>query len=139
MLVILSIKPKYCNRIASGKKKYEFRKRIPKHWDEVRFLVYSSSPIKKIIGEFSSSKVISASPEEVWELCQSDAGISSEEFFAYFKGRTNAYAIQIDEFVEYDPIDPIVAFNEFCPPQSYQYLTYNHLFSSSQIPANESK
>ena len=133
ILVILSIKPKYCQAIIDGKKKYEFRKRIPKHWKDARFLIYASSPVQRIIGEFTSSEVIDGSPEEVWKRCGKDAGITQDEFYIYFKEKDSALALQIDEFIEYNPINPWEAFNQFYPPQSYKYLTHNELFSTSQL------
>lgn len=133
ILVILSIKPKYCQAIIDGKKKYEFRKQIPKHWKNARFLIYASSPVQRIIGEFTSKEVINASPDEVWEKCERDAGITLQEFYSYFKDKDKAIALHIDDFTEYDPIDPWEAFNQFYPPQSYQYLTHNHLFTTSRI------
>ena len=48
MAILMSIKPEYANKIFSGIKRYEFRKRIPKQPYE-RVYVYSSSPVKKII------------------------------------------------------------------------------------------
>lgn len=133
MLVILSVKPKYCQAIIEGRKKYEFRKRVPKHWKDARFLVYASSPIQRIIGEFTSSEIVNASPEEVWRRCGKDGGISKDEFFSYFEDKESAIALQIDEFHEYIPIDPWKAFNQFCPPQSYQYLSIEDLFSTPDI------
>ena len=131
ILVILSIKPKYCQAIVEGTKRYEFRKRIPKNWKEARFLIYASSPIQRIIGEFKSTEVIDASPEEIWKKCQEEAGISKEEFCSYFKSTKSAFALHIEDFIEYDPIDPRAALSHFTPPQSYQYLTYRDLFTSS--------
>ena len=131
MNVILSIKPKYCQAIIEGRKKYEFRKRIPKHWKAARFLVYASSPVQRIIGEFTSSEIVNASPDEVWSRCGLDGGISKEEFFSYFEDKESAIALQIDDFNEYIPIDPWKAFNQFSPPQSYQYLSIEDLFSTS--------
>ncbi len=131
ILVILSIKPKYCQAIIDGQKKYEFRKRIPKHWKNARFLIYASSPVQRIIGEFTSSEVVDGSLEKVWKRCGKDGGITQEEFYSYFESKESAIALQIDEFIEYDPIDPWKAFNQFHPPQSYQYVTNDDLFSTS--------
>ncbi len=51
MNVIFSIKPKYVERILSGEKKYEFRKRIWKKQVD-RVFIYASSPVKKIVASF---------------------------------------------------------------------------------------
>ena len=54
--VLLSIKPEYASAIANGIKKVEFRKRIFSETVE-RAFVYSSSPVKKIIGSFFVSHI----------------------------------------------------------------------------------
>lgn len=54
--VLLSIKPEYTSAIAKGIKKVEFRKRIFSETVE-RAFVYSSSPMKKIIGSFLVSHI----------------------------------------------------------------------------------
>jgi type I restriction enzyme S subunit len=52
MNVLLSIKPKYVELIKAGFKKYEFRRKISKKFDGSKVYIYSTSPIKKIIGVF---------------------------------------------------------------------------------------
>ena len=58
MNVLLSVKPKYAELIMMGCKKYEFRKVIfsNKHIDLT--YIYSSSPVKKIIGTFRIGDII---------------------------------------------------------------------------------
>jgi hypothetical protein len=50
--VLLSIKPKYVKSIIEGDKRYEFRKTIFKNREINRIYIYSSSPVKKIVGTF---------------------------------------------------------------------------------------
>ena len=50
MKVVLSIKPEFANKIFEGTKKYEFRRAIFKNPNIKKVVVYSSSPVKKIIG-----------------------------------------------------------------------------------------
>jgi predicted transcriptional regulator len=50
MKAILSIKPKFVEEIISGRKRFEFRRRIFKKKIST-ILVYSSSPIQKFVGE----------------------------------------------------------------------------------------
>ena len=49
MYVLMSIKPKYVEKILSGEKKYEYRKTLLKK-DVESILVYSTSPVKKVYG-----------------------------------------------------------------------------------------
>ena len=47
--ILLSIKPIYVNKILNGTKKYEYRKRKPKRNDIGKLIIYSTSPIKKVV------------------------------------------------------------------------------------------
>ena len=49
MNVLISIKPKYIEKIKQGIKTFELRKRIFKNYDKINTIyIYSTSPIKKI-------------------------------------------------------------------------------------------
>ena len=52
MKVMISIKPEFADKIFTGIKKYEFRKVLFKNNDIDTVIVYASSPVQKVIGEF---------------------------------------------------------------------------------------
>ena len=52
MRVLLSIKPEFAELIFKGTKKFEFRKSIFKNSEIKTVVVYASSPMQKVIGEF---------------------------------------------------------------------------------------
>ena len=58
MKVVLSIKPEFANKIFDGTKKYEFRKAIFKNDKIKTIIVYASSPVQQVIGEFEIEKII---------------------------------------------------------------------------------
>lgn len=128
MNVLLSIKPKYAEKIVKGKKKYEFRRAIFKRDDIERVYIYSSSPVCKIIASFRIEQILEDSPEKIWKLCQKYAGISKKDFFAYFTNSDVAFAIKIcdvDGFQE--PINPYNINKDFKPPQSFYYVPTNFI------------
>jgi predicted transcriptional regulator len=123
MDVLLSIKPKYVKSIFEGEKRYEFRKSIFKHRDIDRIYIYSSSPVKKIVATFEIGKILENHPIDLWENVKDFAGINDQDFFAYFKGKSKAFAIEIKNLREFDiPIDPRATIRGFVPPQSYCYF-----------------
>ena len=129
MNVLLSVKPKYAEEIISGRKKYEFRKSIFKREDIKKMYIYSSSPVKKIIAIVDIVGIVSDSPQELWEQCHEDAGISESDFFSYFKKSDIGYAIKISNVLEFStPIDPYID-EDFRPPQSFYYLPMSYLQS----------
>ncbi|NKQ39274.1 MAG: hypothetical protein HF967_07405 [Methanosarcinales archaeon] len=121
MNILLSIKPKYANQIIEGNKKYEFRKSIFKNRDLDMVYIYSSSPIKKIVGAFSIKKIIEKHPIQLWSECKNFSGIEKKDFFDYFKGKENGFAIEIGKVEVFNPIDPKEVILNFIPPQSFCY------------------
>ena len=129
MNVLLSVKPKYTEKILEGEKKYEFRRAIFKKQNIEKVYIYSSSPVSKIVAAFDIEKILKDSPENIWTLCQKYGGISKKEFFTYFKNSYVAYAIEIGEVNSFkEPIDPFKIIENFKPPQSFYYLpsTFQH-------------
>jgi len=125
MNVLLSVKPKYAEKILEGDKKYEFRRAIFKKPNIEKVYIYSSSPVSKIVAAFEIEKILKDSPEKIWRLCQKYAGISKKDFFDYFKNSEMAFAIEIgnvDSFKEH--IDPFKIIENFKPPQSFYYLPF---------------
>lgn len=123
MNVLLSIRPCYVERILDGEKKYEFRRRIFRK-DVERIYIYSTSPVKRIVGVLRMEKILEGTVEMIWEECSSDAGLSREEYFCYFEDKEKAFAIKIKEVQAFDePIDPYVICEDFVPPQSFYYVS----------------
>ena len=123
MNVLLSIKPKYANAILNGEKEYEFRKVIFKDKNVEKVYIYSSSPVKKIVGVFIVGDIIEDHPERIWNRCQKKSGIAKEDFFTYFNGSEKGYAIEITHLkVIENSIDPRDISENFAPPQSFCYF-----------------
>ena len=123
MDVLLSIKPKYVKSIIEGDKRYEFRKTIFKNRKINRIFIYSSSPVKKIVGTFEIGGILEDHPVDLWDTVKEFAGIDNRDFFAYFEGRSRAFAIEIQNLQEFNaPIDPYETMPGFVPPQSYCYM-----------------
>lgn len=131
MNVLLSIKPVYAEKIISNQKKYEFRKLIFKNSAHVeKAFIYSSSPMKKIIGHFEIGEIISDNPKNLWEKCHEFAGISKKQFFEYFKNKEKGFAISIENPQKYNPsIDPFIEFDNFKAPQSFYYVSGDFLLN----------
>lgn len=135
MNVILSIKNIYAEKILSGEKGFEFRKNIFSK-DVTTVLLYVTSPIKMIIGEFKIDGILIDTPNIIWQMTASQSGISKSFFFSYFKGRNKAFAIKVSEPKRFkDYINPFQLIPHFYPPQSFCY--FNNLIrddNKAQMP-----
>jgi len=122
MNVLLSIKPEFVEKIFSGEKRYEFRKRKPKE-PVGKVFVYECHPSKSIVGWFSVSRIHSGSPDEIWERCKDSGGIEEERYLSYCRGKKIVHAFEIDETFRFDPpMNPFDAFRDFKPPQDFVYF-----------------
>ncbi len=85
-------------------------------------LVYSSSPVKKIIGLFTIADIVEDSQQDLWARFREVGGIQEEEFFNYYKNREKGYSICIHSTNLFDePVDPYQLISDFVPPQSFRY------------------
>jgi len=123
MKVLLSIKPEFVEKIFNGTKRVEFRRNIFRSDKISSIVVYASSPVQKIIGEFEIDEIMTGSPEHLWCETSKDAGISKLYFDQYFADKCTGYAIRIKSVKKYrHPLCLKLDFNISHPPQSFQYL-----------------
>ena len=83
MKVLLSIKPEYAIKIFNGEKKYEFRRSIFKEPDVTCVVVYASSPLKMVLGEFEIEKILFDNINSLWDETKDHGGISEDKYFKY--------------------------------------------------------
>lgn len=122
MKVVLSIKPEFANKIFEGSKKFEFRKSIFKNRDITSVLVYASSPVQKVIGEFEIGEIINDRLERLWDLTGDESGITKEFFDEYFSDKETGFAIQVTNKLKYEKPRCIKDDYNLHPPQSFAYL-----------------
>ena len=123
MNVLLSIKPKYVEKIVNGEKQYEFRKKIFKNKNVRKAFIYSTAPTKKIVGTFDIGNILEDDPKRLWTTLQDVSGINEKEFFNYFRNTEKGFAIEIERLNVFDePLDPNELIRDFSPPQSFCYV-----------------
>lgn len=121
--ILLSIKPEFVEKIFSGEKKYEYRKILFKNSKVNKVVIYASSPIKKVVGEFEIGKILHGTKHELWESTREKSGISKEFFDEYFSDKDHAYAIEIKDLIQYsNPKSLQDDLNISHPPQSFIYM-----------------
>lgn len=96
--VLMSIKPRYAEKIMEREKRVEFRRACFGE-DIKRVYIYSSSPKKKIVGYFEVDQIIKASPAELWQRFHEMGGIDFNNYGKYFKQKDYGYAILIKNAV----------------------------------------
>lgn len=100
---IITIKREYLDRISSGEKRVEFRRRLPrelKRGDRV-FCVGSGSG-GHIFLAFHVEGVVRCGVDTMWSRYWHCGGISKSDFFDYFYGQDYAYAMRIAHVIRMD-------------------------------------
>lgn len=121
-IALLAVQPRFANKLMDGTKHVEFRKGRFKG-DISVVVVYSSSPIRRIIGFFSVLGVVEGSPKELWELFSSLGGITEEDYWAYYGEAPNAVAIVVQSVNRLpNPVPLEVVKQNSRAPQSFEYL-----------------
>lgn len=122
MKVLMSIKPEFAEKIFNGTKKFEFRRSIFKNKNVKRVIVYASSPVQKVIGEFEIGAIIDSDLETLWNQTSAYSGISKEYFDSYFDDKKKGFAIKVKKIKKYSK--PLCIRKNFkvAPPQSFLYL-----------------
>ena len=119
--IILSIHPKHIEKILSGKKRYEYRKRIPQDINYI--IVYATAPTKKVVAIIEIDMVMKDTPQNIWDVTQSESGVSYEFFMNYFNAVPTAYAIKFRNIYSLPtPIDITAIDGVKSAPQAYQYV-----------------
>ena len=119
--IILSIHPNHIDKILSGEKRYEYRKRIPQ--DINYLIVYATAPTKKVVALIEVDWVMKDAPQNIWDVTQNESGVSYEFFMNYFNEVSIAYAIKIRKIYKLPiPIDITVIDGVKSAPQAYQYV-----------------
>lgn len=126
--ILLSVKPRFADQIIAGTKTVEFRR----SWAAKPVglaVIYSSSPVQRLVGIVDVEGTVLASPSAVWTTCRSRGpGLERKELMEYFRGKSQAYGVLLGGVtLPSKPIPPKSLIKAFRPPQSYRYLSANEL------------
>lgn len=119
--LILSIKPAYAEKILSGEKKYEFRKKLCRENIDKIYL-YATSPVKKIVGEVEVLERCFMEKDKLWEGAQKWAGITVDFYKQYFQKQAYAGAYGLGETIRYENPLELASLGINFVPQSYAYI-----------------
>lgn len=136
MKILLAIKPKFAYLIFSGIKKYEFRKVLFSNSAVDHVVVYASSPVQKVIGEFQIESVLQDEIENLWQTTKNQAGITKAYFDQYFINKKIGFAIKIKDAKMYP--EALCLKSDYKipnPPQSFMYLFESSIGSKEYLEA----
>ncbi|MDR1267935.1 MAG: ASCH domain-containing protein [Planctomycetaceae bacterium] len=133
----MSIKPKYADKILSGEKTIEIRKQKPLHiTTSDKILFYVTEPVKAILFYSNVKQIIETSPNELWNNYQNQLGITKKDFNSYFKNKSIACGIELEQIriikpfqlkeikLWFQTINKLYDLDrQFYPPQNFCYAS----------------
>ena len=132
-VLVLSIRPRFAEAILEGRKTIEVRRQRPNVQPGTLGLVYSSSPMRAVVGFFGVGKIFSGTPEELWSAARGGACISKQDFDSYFAGADFGHAIGVASAYRFDsPIELShlrLIWPGCRPPRSFGYLVAADAYS----------
>jgi predicted transcriptional regulator len=104
-----------------GLKRFEFRR---SHFAPSvhTVVIYATSPVRAVVGEFAIRAVHADTPARLWRLAQGYTGIDRERFNRYFAGCSHGVAIEVEQARQYREHLPLCKLVPGPPPQSFRYL-----------------
>ncbi len=124
--LLLSIRPEFAQKLFEGRKTVELRRVRPHVRTGDWVLVYVSSPVKALVGGFEVRQIVGDEIGSLWRKVRGEAGITLEQFKAYYAGASVGFGIFLQNPWEFqDPLGLNILrkhFIGFHPPQGYQYL-----------------
>ena len=120
--VLISIYQEYAEAILCGEKIIEFRKaQFPSSISRV--YLYSTSPIKKVVGCFEVEVVLKTSPTYLWNRYGKSGSIGREDFLRYYGDSDEACGILVKSVIRFSrPVDLKDIDSSMTAPQSFCYL-----------------
>ncbi len=125
--LLLSVHPKFADRIFQAKKTAEVRRVRPSVSPGDVLCFYVSSPEKLLRGCAVVDKVDMGDSESLWRKVNASTGMSRQEYEEYCRGARAAYAIHFSCVQELSL--PVTLahlkslWKAFHPPQTYRYLS----------------
>ena len=124
--IVISVQHKFVERIVAGKKAAELRRRAPRIQPGCRVWIYTKAPEAVISICVTVDRIVTGSPQEIWQRHRTDLGVSRDEFQNYFDGTATGCAIF---FRQVEDVSPGVGLSEigskakgFHPPQFFKRL-----------------
>ena len=120
--ILMPINPEYVDEILAGRKKYEYRKIKAKRDNIDKMVIYSTSPIMKVVAEVDIKGVIEENPEKLWELTKNASGITKDFYNKYYRNKNVAIAYELGNIKIYDEPKSLSDIGVNYVPQSFIYL-----------------
>lgn len=130
-VVLLSVRSPHVDRLLSGAKTVEFRRRPWRVRDGATVLLYGSRELRAIVGSLIVHSTAVGSPSVMWASHGAESGLTRREYREYFAGATVAVAINLGGIRQLEEPLTLGELRRRSPtfhvPQSYRFMTADEL------------
>lgn len=130
-VVLLSVRAPHVERLLSGAKTVEFRRRPWKVPDGATLLIYESRDRRAIVGSLVVESTAVGSRSAMWASHGARSGLTRREYREYFAGATVAVAISVGRVRQLDEPLTLSELRRRSPafhvPQSYRFMDAEEL------------
>jgi predicted transcriptional regulator len=125
-MLFLSIHPRFVDKILSGKKTIELRRRRPRSVAGDWIVIYATTPERQLRGIARVTEVRVGGVRDMWPEARLQAGVTKKEYESYFSNCERAVGIVLADPVSFDEPVSLERLRElwpnFQPPQGFRYL-----------------
>lgn len=118
--IMISIQPKWVDKIMKLAKRWEMRKTMPKRPGPFRVYIYQTEG-GGVVGEFVCDSFTEVEPGEMTKRVLTDTQLTIQEALEYAAG-SRVYLWRIRSLVDYPEPKPLSAYGLDRPPQSWCYV-----------------
>jgi len=122
MNILISIKPKYAAQIYDKTKRFEIRKRLPKHLSYGDTIYFYESGTGLITGSACVDCLIFGTPDWLYRMHHKKLGIGYNAYQKYVGKAINVYFIKLVHAKRFDTPFTLQEFHLKRAPQSFCYL-----------------
>ncbi|MCK4251405.1 hypothetical protein KAX97_08145 [candidate division WOR-3 bacterium] len=121
-VALLSIKPRFVEKILSGEKQIEFRK-IRMNTAVSHIIMYATYPRQEIMGFFEVAGFDEGNPAELWQRYSKVGGIEEFDYWTYYNSNRKGFAIRIGRVFTLKTPHQLRDLMDFASvPQSFCYV-----------------
>jgi predicted transcriptional regulator len=128
--ILISLASRHAEKIFSGEKRVELRRRAIRVKPGATVWIYVKLPVGSIVGKAKVEAVHESSPQSLWRRFGVVSGLSKAEFFDYFSGVTQGFALVLEGARLLTRSVSLAALRKvaqgFQPPQFFTRLTDQH-------------
>ena len=137
-MLFLSIHPRFVEKILSGEKTIELRRRRPRSVAGDWIAIYATTPERRLRGIARITEVRVGGVRDMWAEARLQAGVTKSEYESYFSDCDRAVGIVLADPLSFAEPVSLERLRElwpnFQPPQGFRYLNDEQVKVIKSLP-----